>query len=137
GVDPRLPAGPVRDHGPPRPGRARRGHRGHRPHAEAPAVTDTRRPSPTRRPSLADVAKLAGVSSQTVSRVVRGAGVVAEPTRARVMAAVEQLAYQPNLAARSLSRSRTGVVHVINATPLFHGHARTYLEIVGALGELR
>lgn len=99
-------------------------------------MTDTRRPSPVRRTSLADVAKLAGVSSQTVSRVVRNAGVVAEPTRARVMAAVEQLAYQPNLAARSLSRSRTGVIHVINATPLFHGHARTYLEIVGALGEL-
>lgn len=89
-----------------------------------------------KRASLADVAKLAGVSSQTVSRVVRGAGVVADDTRQRVLAAVQQLAYQPNLAARSLSRSRTGVVHVINATPLFHGHARTFLEIVGALGEL-
>ncbi|GAB3818343.1 LacI family DNA-binding transcriptional regulator [Tessaracoccus terricola] len=89
-----------------------------------------------KRASLADVAKLAGVSSQTVSRVVRGAGVVADDTRQRVLAAVQQLAYQPNLAARSLSRSRTGVVHVINATPLYHGHARTFLEIVGALGEL-
>lgn len=89
-----------------------------------------------RRASLADVAKLAGVSSQTVSRVVRGAGVVAEGTREKVLEAVAQLSYQPNLAARSLSRSRTGVMHIINATPLFHGHARTFLEIVGALGEL-
>lgn len=89
-----------------------------------------------KRASLADVAKLAGVSSQTVSRVVRGAGVVADDTRHRVMLAVQQLAYQPNLAARSLSQSRTGVIHVINATPLFHGHARTFIEIVGALGEL-
>lgn len=90
----------------------------------------------TRPASLADVAKLAGVSSQTVSRVVRGAGVVAKETRVKVMAAVEELAYRPNLAARSLSRSRTGVVHVINATPLYHGHARSFLSVVGALGEL-
>lgn len=96
----------------------------------------SRRSTGPKRASLADVARLAGVSSQTVSRVVRGQGVVAEPTRTKVLAAVEELAYQPNLAARSLSQSRTGVVHVINATPLFHGHARTFLEIVGALGEL-
>ena len=88
------------------------------------------------RPRLADVAERAGVSSQTVSRVVRGTGVVAEDTRDRVMAIVAELGYQPNLAARSLSQRSTGVVHVINATPLFHGHARTFLEIVGSLGEL-
>ncbi len=88
------------------------------------------------RPSLADVAKRAGVSSQTVSRVVRGADVVADETRERVLAIVAELGYQPNLAARSLSQRRTGVVHIINATPLFHGHARTFLEVVGALGEL-
>ncbi len=88
------------------------------------------------RPSLADVAKRAGVSSQTVSRVVRGADVVAEDTRDRVLAIIAELGYQPNLAARSLSQRRTGVVHIVNATPLFHGHARTFLEVVGALGEL-
>lgn len=88
------------------------------------------------RPSLADVAKQAGVSSQTVSRVVRGADVVAKGTREKVMAVVAELGYQPNLAARSLSQRRTGVVHVVNATPLFHGHARTFLEVVGAVGEL-
>lgn len=93
-------------------------------------------PRPSGRPSLADVAKQAGVSSQTVSRVVRGADVVAEETRDRVMAIVTELGYQPNLAARSLSQRRTGVVHVVNATPLFHGHARTFLEVVKALGEL-
>lgn len=89
-----------------------------------------------RRASLADVAKLAGVSSQTVSRVVRDIGVVADDTRERVLAAVEELSYRPNLAARSLSNRRTGVIHIINATPLFHGHARTYIEIVAVLGEL-
>ncbi|MFV0429240.1 MAG: LacI family DNA-binding transcriptional regulator [Arachnia sp.] len=86
--------------------------------------------------SLADVAQLAGVSSQTVSRVVRGSTAVAPDTRQRVLAAVERLGYQPNLAARSLSQRRTGVVHLINATPLFHGHARTYVEVVRALALL-
>ena len=70
-------------------------------------------PRASGRPSLADVAKQAGVSSQTVSRVVRGADVVAEETRDRVMAIVTELGYQPNLAARSLSLRRTGMVHVV------------------------
>ena len=89
-----------------------------------------------RRARLSDVAKLAGVSSQTVSRVVRGASVVAPETRERVLAAVEELGYRPNLAARSLSNRRTGVIHVVNATPLFGGHARTFLSIVSELGRL-
>ena len=86
--------------------------------------------------SLADVAKVAGVSSQTVSRVVRGASVVAPGTRERVLAAVEELGYRPNLAARSLSNRRTGVIHIVNATPLFGGHARTFLSVVSELGSL-
>lgn len=91
---------------------------------------------PTRRSvRLADVAQLAGVSSQTVSRVVRGAPNVAAETRSRVELALEQLDYQPNLAARSLSRRRTNVIHIINATPLFHGHARTFLSIVSKVYE--
>ena len=89
-----------------------------------------------KRASLADVAALAGVSSQTVSRVVRGLSVVADPTRERVLAAVAELQYAPNLAARSLSQRRTNVIHVVNATPLFHGHARTFLSIVSSLAEL-
>ncbi len=89
-----------------------------------------------RQARLSDVAKLAGVSSQTVSRVVRGASVVAPETRERVLAAVEELGYRPNLAARSLSNRRTGVIHVVNATPLFGGHARTFLSVVSELGRL-
>lgn len=86
--------------------------------------------------NLADVAKRAGVSSQTVSRVVRGSDLVAKSTRDRVRAALDELGYQPNLAARTLSQRRTNVIHVLNATPLFHGHARIYLEILTALGQL-
>lgn len=55
-----------------------------------------------RAPTLLDVAARAGVSMKTVSNVVTGAVRVAEPTRARVLAAIDELGYRPNLAARAL-----------------------------------
>lgn len=73
---------------------------------------------------------------QTASRVVRGVDVVAEPTRQRVLDAVERLNYQPNMAARSLSAKRTGSVHIIDAVPLFHGHAATFVAVCQALAAL-
>lgn len=88
------------------------------------------------RANLRDVAEAAGVSMQTASRVVRGVDVVAEATRERVMIAVKQLNYQPNLAARSLSARRTGSVHVIDAVPLFHGHATAFVVICQKLSEM-
>jgi LacI family transcriptional regulator len=54
-------------------------------------------------PTVADVARLAGVSSMTVSRVVNGEVSVIAETRAKVEAAIAQLNYIPNLAARSLA----------------------------------
>ena len=55
----------------------------------------------TSRPSMADVARLAGVSSQTVSRVSNGQANVDEATRARVLEAMQSLGYRPNGAARA------------------------------------
>lgn len=52
------------------------------------------------------------------------------------MAAVQQLNYQPNLAARSLSAHRTGSVHVVDAVPLFHGHLAAFVEICQRLSAL-
>jgi LacI family transcriptional regulator len=63
--------------------------------------------------TIRDVAERAGVSVASVSRVLTGAGVVAEPTRSRVLQAVEALSYVPHSGARSLSTSRTDVVGVI------------------------
>lgn len=63
-----------------------------------------------RAPSIDDVARLAGVSSQTVSRVARGSDKVRDTTRERVTAAMQQLGYVPNRAARAL---RSGAYHVI------------------------
>ncbi|MFI8003136.1 LacI family DNA-binding transcriptional regulator [Streptomyces sp. NPDC086010] len=67
---------------------------------------------------LKDVAALAGVSVRTVSNVVSNAAAVAPATRTRVMAAVEELGYRPNLAARNLRQGRTGLVGV--AVPEIH-----------------
>lgn len=89
-----------------------------------------------RRANLRDIAEASGVSIQTASRVVRGVDVVAEPTRKRVNEAIERLGYQPNLAARSLSAARTGSVHIIDAVPLFHGHATTFVAITQELSTL-
>ncbi|GAB3797327.1 LacI family DNA-binding transcriptional regulator [Micromonospora zhanjiangensis] len=60
------------------------------------------------RPTLEAVARLAGVSRATVSRVVNGSPTVAEPIARAVRQAVAELGYVPNLAARSLVTQRTG-----------------------------
>lgn len=88
------------------------------------------------RANLRDIAEAAGVSMQTASRVVRGVDVVAEGTRQRVLEAIERLNYQPNMAARSLSARRTGSVHIIDAVPLFHGHAATFVAVCESLAAL-
>ena len=62
--------------------------------------------------SMADVALLAGVSSQTVSRVSNG-GLVAAPTRDRVLAAMAELGYRPNSAARALKSGRFQSIGVL------------------------
>ena len=51
------------------------------------------------RPVMADVARLAGVSQQTVSRVLNDHPNVREQTRAEVLAAIRELGYRPNAAA--------------------------------------
>ena len=77
--------------------------------------------SSVRSPVMADVARLAGVSNQTVSRVVNGAKSIAPRTRLRVERAIEQLGYRPNTAARALVRGRTGIVGVISTASAFFG----------------
>jgi DNA-binding LacI/PurR family transcriptional regulator len=66
-----------------------------------------------RRPTIHDVAALSGVSKSTVSNVMRGAGGASAQTRERVLAAVEELGYRPNAAARNLVQRRTNLIGVI------------------------
>jgi len=67
--------------------------------------------------TIQDVAAAAGVSTQTVSRVINAKPDIAEVTRECVMEAVRQLGYRPNSVARSLVSSRTHTLGVI-ASPL-------------------
>ncbi|WP_114377051.1 LacI family DNA-binding transcriptional regulator [Elioraea thermophila] len=62
---------------------------------------------------LRDIAAHAGVSHMTVSRVIRRPETVAEPTRQRVLAAIEALGYVPNLAARDLVRGSSSFVCMV------------------------
>lgn len=66
-----------------------------------------------KRPSLEDVAALAGVSRATVSRVVNGAPTVDASIAARVGEAVRELGYQPNLSARALVSRRTDTLALV------------------------
>lgn len=63
--------------------------------------------------TIYDVAKLAGVSHQTVSRHLRGLAGIRPETRERVVQALEQLDYRPNLTARNLATSRSHRVGVL------------------------
>jgi len=62
------------------------------------------------RNTIEDVARVAGVSTATVSRVLSKPEVVRTSTRERVMSAVRQLDYQPDAAARALASGRTHTV---------------------------
>ncbi|WP_345620053.1 LacI family DNA-binding transcriptional regulator [Streptomyces ziwulingensis] len=74
---------------------------------------------------MADVAKLAGVSSQTVSRVSNGHASVTEETRRQVLAAMKELGYRPNSAARALRRGEFRTIGVITFTLATTGNVRT------------
>ncbi|GAB2477588.1 LacI family DNA-binding transcriptional regulator [Xylanimonas ulmi] len=59
---------------------------------------------------LVDVAARVGVSAKTVSNVVHGTGMVSDAVRAKVLAAIDDLGYRPNLAARQLRSGTSGLV---------------------------
>jgi LacI family transcriptional regulator len=68
--------------------------------------------------TLYDVARLAGVSTATVSRVVHGQDRVADSTRARVREVIDQLGYVPDGAAQSLSRRQKNVIGLVGVERL-------------------
>ena len=69
---------------------------------------------PTSRPTIRDVARQAGVSHQTVSRVINGKEDVSADTRALVEAAIAQMGYYPNAVARSMARGQTHTLACIS-----------------------
>src|SRR3954471_8537262 len=88
-----------------------------------------------RRAVMADVARLAGVSHQTVSRVINGSDHVAAETHARVVAAMQKLDYRPNSVARALATGRSKTLGVVTFDTTLHGPASTLFGIERAAHE--
>ena len=88
-----------------------------------------------RRPTMADVAALAGVSHQTVSRVMNDLPVVRPDTRDRVMQAAETLQYRRNSVARALATNRTHMIGVVASGTSWYGPASTLAGIQRAARE--
>ncbi len=90
------------------------------------------------RPTIRDVARIAGVGTSTVTRVVQGQGYVAAHTRAAVFAAIEQTGYQVNSVARSLKQQRSFVIgHLLRSTvpnPFYLMVARGVEDLAQARG---
>lgn len=87
---------------------------------------------PERTPVMADVARLAGVSHQTVSRVVNGQDNLRPATRERVQQAIRQLGYRPNTAARALVTKRSATIGVIGSKSGFWGPSTVHRTVQAA-----
>ncbi|MEQ7126550.1 LacI family DNA-binding transcriptional regulator [Actinopolymorpha sp. B11F2] len=84
------------------------------------------------RPRLADVAARAGVSKKTVSNVINEFPFVADHTRSRVLEAISELGYRPNLSARNLAQGRTGIIALVISQldmPYFSELARHVVDV--------
>ncbi|WP_425072109.1 LacI family DNA-binding transcriptional regulator [Sagittula sp. S175] len=84
------------------------------------------------RPTMGDIARTAGVSQMTVSRVMRGSGQVSEAVRQRVEEAARALGYVPNRLAMALRDDSTPLVAVILPTL----ENRVFSEVLGGVTEV-
>jgi len=85
-----------------------------------------------RAPNIRDVAARAGVSYQTVSRVLNDSPAIRPETRARVLTAIQELGYRPNQAARALVTSRSRAIGVLSSQPAFYGPSTSIAAIESA-----
>jgi DNA-binding LacI/PurR family transcriptional regulator len=94
------------------------------------AASDGSAREPRRRTAvMADVARLAGVSHQTVSRVINDNAHVRPETRRKVLAAMRTLDYRPNPAARALVTGRSRTLGVVSVDTTLYGPASTLFAI--------
>jgi DNA-binding LacI/PurR family transcriptional regulator len=97
---------------------------------------DEKPPARPRKPAImSDVGRLAGVSHQTVSRVINGSRHVSPQTRERVLAAMSELGYRPNSIARALVTGRTRTLGVVSFDTTLYGPASTLFGIERAAHE--
>lgn len=103
-------------------------------------MPDTQGRSKAGRPRIEDVARRAGTSAITVSRALRQPAKVSAETRRRVLLAIEQLGYIPDLAASGLASRRTGIVAVLLPTianPVFAETVQGIAETMRTEGGLQ
>lgn len=74
-----------------------------------------------RAPNIRDVAREAGVSYQTVSRVLNDSPAIRPATRERVLRVIDELGYRPNAAARALVTSRSRIIGVLSSQSALYG----------------
>jgi DNA-binding LacI/PurR family transcriptional regulator len=85
---------------------------------------------------MSEVADLAGVSYQTVSRVVNEMPDVAPRTRERVLKLLSEVGYRPNLTARELANQKSSVVGVVTFGTRYHGPTQIMVNIEQAAKEM-
>lgn len=91
---------------------------------------------PKERVTIQDVAKAAGVSAQTVSRVLNNRPDVSAETRSRIQEIIDNLGYSPNVIARNLSRGRSNTIGVIGHGLIYYGSSSVLTGIEGKINEL-
>jgi LacI family transcriptional regulator len=89
-----------------------------------------------KRATIKQVAKAAGVSTQTVSRVINDRPDVSPETRGRIQQVIVELDYQPSALARSLIQQRSYTLGIVTAGLKFIGPSRTLNGITNKAGEL-
>jgi len=89
-----------------------------------------------KRITMKDVAKIAGVSTQTVSRVINNVSYVSAETRHRVENVIEELGYRPSTLARSLSQQRSFTLGIVFFGLKYIGPSRTLNGIADAAEKL-
>jgi LacI family transcriptional regulator len=94
-------------------------------------------PHPSVRVTIDDVARVAGVSRQTVSRAMNGKAEISAATRRRVLATIEELDYRPSAFARGMRTQRAGTLALVLsdiANPFFPAVARGVFDAAAARG---
>ena len=81
--------------------------------------------------TIYDVAREAGVSLATVSRVINGSSVVREKTKEKVMKVIDELNFKPNQIARGLATNKTTTIAIIFPQSLF-AHVK---DMIGGIGD--
>jgi DNA-binding LacI/PurR family transcriptional regulator len=92
-------------------------------------------PEKVRAPNIRDVARLAGVSYQTVSRVLNDSPSIRESTKQRVLDVIDQVGYRPNQAARALVTSRSRTIGVLSSQSAHYGPTTSLNAIEAAARE--